>query len=254
MLDRETAQQFAREYKIDLFTVYREYLQILFLKYFYRKKESRKIYFKGGTAVKLLYGSFRFSEDLDFASLITGKHLEKMILDSLESLKNETPDVSYKPMETIADSFSGKIFQQLPDFRFPLTIRLDYSLREKPVLPVASSYLETAFPVTPFPLVCHLQPEEMLAEKVRAILNRCRGRDIFDLWFLLSKKVFLDWNLVNEKMALYKRKVSQAELLGVLEKFPQGEIRSDLTRFLPSSHRGLIREIKDLTIEKIKSL
>lgn len=254
MLDREAAQQLAREFKIDLFTVYREYLQVLFLKYFYRNKETREVYFKGGTAVRLLYGSFRFSEDLDFTSLITRKYLEEVILDSLEALEKEVPGVSFRHTETIDDSFSGRIFQQLPVSKIPLTIRLDFSLREKPILPVALTYLETAFPVTPYPLVCHLQPEEMLAEKVRAILSRCRGRDIFDLWFLLSKKVSLDWNLVNRKMALYKRKVSQAELLRILEEFPQNEIKSDLTRFLPTSHRRLIKEIKGLTIEKIKSL
>jgi len=253
MMDRDIAQQLAREFKIDLFTVYREYLQILFLRYFYRKKESRKVYFKGGTAIRFLYGSFRFSEDLDFTALISVKHLEEMILDSLEALKKETPEVRFEHTETIANSFSGRIFQQLPDFKFPLTIRLDFSLREKPVLPVALTYLETVFPVTPYPLVCHLQPEEILAEKVRATLIRSRGRDLFDLWFLLSKKVSLDWNLVNKKMALYNRKASQVELLKKLEEFPQDEIKSDLTRFLPSSHRRLIKDIKGLILEKVRS-
>jgi len=72
MLDKDTAQDLSRELRIDLFTVYREYLQLLFLKYFYNQKESQKIYFKGGTALRFLYGSFRFSEDLDFTSAYSG--------------------------------------------------------------------------------------------------------------------------------------------------------------------------------------
>lgn len=253
MLDKETARDLSHQFKIDLFTVYREYLQILFLKYFYRQKESWKIYFKGGTALRLLYDSFRFSEDLDFTSLVSQKRLEALVIKSLEDLNKEGRGISFKRIESIADSFSGRIFQKLPEFKFPLTIRLDFSLREKPCLAADSAYLETVFPVTPYPLIPHLKIEEMLAEKVRAIMTRYRGRDIFDLWFLLSKKVTIDWDVVNKKMSIYKKKVNQGELLTVVEDFPQDEIKNDLTRFLPISHRGLIKEIKKLVVEKLKT-
>ena len=70
MLDKETAQDLSKKLNIDLFTIYREYLQLLFLKYFYNQKETDKVYFKGGTALRFLFGSFRFSEDLDFTTLL----------------------------------------------------------------------------------------------------------------------------------------------------------------------------------------
>lgn len=54
MLNREQVQIFSKELKIDTFSVYREYLQLLFLKYFYDLKESNQVYFKGGTAIKFL--------------------------------------------------------------------------------------------------------------------------------------------------------------------------------------------------------
>jgi len=254
MLEKDIALQLSRELKIDLFTIYREYLQILFLKYFYRQKESQKIYFKGGTALRLLYGSFRFSEDLDFTSLVKKEELKELINKSINELSVEVAGVHFKKTESIADSFSGRIFQEIPEFKIPLTIRLDFSLREKPVLSVDSSYLETIFPVSPYPHVSHFKPEEMLAEKIRAVLTRCRGRDVFDFWFLLSKRVPVDWNLVNKKMTIYKKKVSKKDLLRALEGFPQDEIKNDLTRFLPMSHRNLIKEVKNLALEKIKAL
>jgi len=68
------------------------------------------------------------------------------------------------------------------------------------------------------------------------------------------KNVVVDWKLVNKKMAIYKKKVSEEDLLRALEEFPQNEIKNDLTRFLPASHRGLIKEIKKLPVEKIKIL
>jgi len=167
MLDKETARDLSRKLSIDLFTIYREYLQILFLKYFYRQRESSKIYFKGGTALRLLYGSFRFSEDLDFTSLVQENQLQQLILKSLKALSKEEAAISFKKAESIGDSFSGRIFQELPDIKFPLTIRIDFSLREEPVLTGDSSYLETVFPVIPYPYVSHLKVEEMLAEKIR---------------------------------------------------------------------------------------
>jgi len=223
------------------------------LKYFYRQKKSQKIYFRGGTAIRLLYGSFRFSEDLDFTSLVNKDELKELINKTIKELSLEVAGVRFKKVESMADSFSGRIFQELPEFKIPITIRLDFSLREKPVLSVDSSYLETIFPVSPYPLISHLKAEEMLAEKIRAILTRCRGRDLCDFWFLLSKKIPVDWNLVNKKMAIYKKKVSEEDLLRTLEEFPQNEIKNDLTRFLPASHRDLIKEIKKMAVEKIKS-
>lgn len=251
MLDREAAQDFAKKLKIDLFTVYREYLQLLFLKYFYNQKESEKIYFKGGTALRFLFDSFRFSEDLDFTSLLTEKKVQILITKTLQDLKKEVEEISFKKTETIANSFSARLFQKIPEFRFPLTLRLDFSFREKPLLP-DTSYIETIFPVGPFPQVSHLKIEELLAEKVRAVLTRKRGRDIFDLYFILSRKIPIDWKLINKKMALYKKKANLEKLTKAIREFPQEEIKNDLTKFLPLTHRNLVKKIKNLTLEKLE--
>ena len=253
MLDKETAQDFAKKLKIDLFTVYREYLHLLFLKYFYSQKESEKIYFKGGTALRFLYDSFRFSEDLDFTSLLSEDKIKILFTKTLQDLSKEAGEISFKETETIANSFSCRLFQKIPEFKFPLTVRLDFSLREKPFFP-NTSYIETIFPVGPFPQVSHLKIEELLAEKVRAIFTRTRGRDIFDLYFILSKKIPIDWRLVNKKMTLYKKEVNLQQLIKIIKEFPQEEINNDLTKFLPLTHRNLVEKIKDLTLEKLKTI
>jgi predicted nucleotidyltransferase component of viral defense system len=253
MIDKETLQDLAKELKIDLFTVSREYLQLLFLKYFYAQKESEKVYFKGGTALRFLFGSFRFSEDLDFTSLLSKNKLKILINRTIQNLKKEAGEISFKEEKTIANAFTGRLFQKLPEFSFPLTIRLDFSLREKPFLTEAS-YLETVFPVGPFPQISHLKIEELMAEKTRAILTRKRGRDIFDFYFLLSKKVPIDWKVVNKKMALYKKTADIKKLIEAIKNFPQEEIKEDLTKFLPLTHRDLVEKIKELTLEKLEDL
>lgn len=250
MLDKETAKELSKKLKIDLFTIYREYLQLLFLKYFYEKKGTEKVYFKGGTALHFLFDSFRFSEDLDFTSLLAKRKIQILIEKTLQDLTKEGEKVFFKKEKSIANSFSGRIFQELSEFKFPLTIRIDFSFREKPFL-TDSSFIETIFPIGPFPQVSHLKIEEIMAEKVRAILTRVRGRDIFDLYFLLSKKVPIDWKLVEKKMRYYKKRAKKEDLILAIQKFPQKEIKEDLTKFLPLSHRNLIEKIKRLTLEKL---
>lgn len=253
MLDKETAQDLSKKLNIDLFTIYREYLQLLFLKYFYTKKESEKVHFKGGTALRFLYGSFRFSEDLDFNTLFKEEKIKYLIDKTLKDLNREVEGITFKKTKSIANSFSGRIFQENPEFKFALTVRLDFSLREKPFL-IETSYIETIFPVGPYPQVTHLKIEELMAEKIRAILTRTRGRDIFDLWFFLSRNIKIDWNLVNKKMALYKKKADPAKLIKAVQDIPREEIKTDLTKFLPLNDRNLVEKIKDLTLEKLKGL
>lgn len=253
MLDKETAQNLSRELKIDLFTIYREYLQLLFLKYFYLLKGGESVYFKGGTALRFLFNSFRFSEDLDFSSILKKQDLKNLIAKTLQSLNRELPNLTFKEGKTFKDSLSGKIYQVLPEFKFSLTIRLDFSMREKTYHP-ETSLIETNFPVGPYPQVIHLKAEEIMAEKVRAVLARTKGRDIFDLWFLLSKKILVDWDLVNDKMKIYNESSNLKRLINSIEKASQKEIEFDLRKFLPTSHRNILPKIKDLTLEKLQGL
>lgn len=45
--------------------------------------------------------------------------------------------------------------------------------------------------------------EEILAEKVRACLTRARPRDLYDIWFLRSKGIALDRQMIEEKLGFY---------------------------------------------------
>lgn len=79
---------------------------------------------------------------------------------------------------------------------------------------------------------------------MRAFIIRGKGRDIFDIWFLLSKKIRINWDLVNLKMAYYKRKTNLEEIINTISAMPLQEIQKDLTRFLPLNQRPMIKKIK----------
>ena len=66
--------------------VLREYLQILILKELYKAELGRKLYFTGGTYLRLVHSLKRFSEDLDFnTNTITKQEFEGL----LKKVKNE---------------------------------------------------------------------------------------------------------------------------------------------------------------------
>ncbi len=68
MISIETLEKLSKQYQIALFpNIVREYFQHLFLAELYKFPDAGKLLFKGGTALRIVYGSPRFSEDLDFS-------------------------------------------------------------------------------------------------------------------------------------------------------------------------------------------
>ncbi|MBI3277184.1 MAG: nucleotidyl transferase AbiEii/AbiGii toxin family protein [Chlamydiae bacterium] len=93
MLTEEQLQNLSRRFQIDIFSILREYLQLLFLKIFYELKGSEKVYFKGGTAIHFLYGSFRFSEDLDFTISSRLIRLQDLLKEMVGRMSYEIPSL-----------------------------------------------------------------------------------------------------------------------------------------------------------------
>ena len=76
-----------------------------------------------------------------------------------------------------------------------------------------------------------LDEKEILAEKIRALINRTESRDLYDVWALLNKGVEIDRKLLNEKLIEENSKISNL-------KFPSKEEYEnnlkDLVSILPS--------------------
>lgn len=102
MMTKAQIETLSKYYRIDEFSIQREYLQLIFLSHLYQHKKSGEIYFKGGTALRLLYQSSRFSEDLDFTSEYNKRTVEKIIKDVEKSIRSELPGLN------ISILYSGK--------------------------------------------------------------------------------------------------------------------------------------------------
>jgi predicted nucleotidyltransferase component of viral defense system len=250
MITNDLIERLGRKYRIDNFTILREYLQLVFLKYFYQQPEAGRIYFKGGTAIHFIYQSFRFSEDLDFTSTLDESTTRGLVQRSFVDFSQETTNVALEEQETVK-GLKFRIKHQPPETKQTLPIRLDFSFRERAIY-TDNSVIESDFPVAPYPLVSHLKAEELLAEKVRALLVRGKPRDAFDIWYLQSKDTPLDKELIRKKLAIYPDLHPtdiKAEIVHAVKQIPETEFRQDLNRFLPENYRNFYQQLPAL-IEK----
>lgn len=80
----------------------REFLQILILKIIYDLGFFKNLSFVGGTALRILYDSRRFSEDLDFSLTKKENYNFDAFTQSLEKqLKNYALETEIKPRDKI---------------------------------------------------------------------------------------------------------------------------------------------------------
>lgn len=235
MITKNQLNEFSRKFKINQSVVYREYLQLIFLNEFYRFAGSNKVFFKGGTAIHILLGGPRFSEDLDFTVALPEKKFKALFNQVYNQLAKQEV-INIKERKTI----SGKRFLltagagTLPYATF---VNLDFSFREKVVRP-QKSILNTPFPILFTSYVFHLSKEELLAEKIRALLTRKKGRDLYDVWFLLTQGAILEKELVKNKAAYYNLGlIGKKDILQRIDSFSEKEFILDVRPFVPLPER-----------------
>ena len=250
MIDEFTLKTMSKKFGIDRITILREYIQILFLKNLFNTKGSEDVFFKGGTAIHLLLKSPRFSEDLDFTSNVGIEKLENIVKKAVSLSKKEIPGISADRFETSKQVLKSKILYK-DDLKYPVSIKLDFSLREIP-LTKQHVILETQFPFPYLPVIPCLDWEEILAEKIRAMLTRAKGRDLFDIYFLLSKGIHINESFVKEKLKFYNLKYDPEDLIEKVNSFGEALLKRDLGKFLPPAQRKIIPLLRQVTAEKLK--
>lgn len=209
MLTRFQLEGVARKEGVPLHAVERDYVQHVLL----RHAAAPPLTFKGGTCLRIAYGSPRYSEDLDFNA--DGAADEAMA--HLESAAAHLADygmpaqLARRPARqglVAALRYEGPLFTG--DNRSRGAIQFDISLRHEPV-----ATEEIFVPRTPYAdvpqLVLHvLTREQLFAEKARALAVRGKPRDLYDVHFLLSRGFTASREILDLKMGLYRRRFSKA--------------------------------------------
>ena len=253
MITEAQIHSLSRRWGIDQVTIMREYLQILFLSHLYGLARSDKVFFKGGTAIRFLKASFRFSEDLDFTSTLPPEQVAVLFGRAVFGLSREAEGVGIEKFKVKKNSIISRIKHKAGKNAHSLGIHLEISVREKPLTKKVSQ-IETLLPISPYPIITHLSDEEILSEKVRALLKRAKGRDLFDVWFLMTKEVKLNWNMVEKKMKFYGEGADFGHLVSKIQLFDEKKLVQDLAKFLPRRQRKLIPDLQANVIKRLEEI
>jgi len=171
----------------------REYLQVRLLEGLQSAGASADLVFHGGTALRLLYRTPRFSEDLDFAVLRvdTPFDLVSVLTCVKHELDREGYDVSVSvktttPVHKALIRFRGLLYEMglspLPDETMLIKLEVDTNPPEHAGITTSRIPRRFGQPVR----VVHHDQATLLAGKLSAILTRgwVKGRDVFDLvWY-----------------------------------------------------------------------
>lgn len=237
MITKDQIKNLSKTFQIDEYTILREYLQLVFLSYLYQEKIASQIYFKGGTAMRLLFGSPRFSEDLDFSTNYDDLQIAKLLKKITAKISQEMPEIKLTSLYKGKEGIRFRLMVKNTEFKYPLSIRLDFH-KQKSIKDVEVSTLTTQFPLVIFPQIFHLSQEAILREKFEAVRTRNKGRDIFDIWFLLSR------GIKNARLKIGTIKT--------IESFSQNLLEKDLGKFLPRGQKQIIPVLKQEILKIIR--
>lgn len=244
MISIEILEKLSRQYQMGVFPhIVREYFQHIFLGELYKLPDGEKMLFKGGTALRIVYGSPRFSEDLDF-SLFGVAHneikpfVEKLFIHVLAEI--ERIGIVVELGEKI-DRTSGGYFG-VATFRMfeyqPVGVEINVSSRNG--RKVSGEVDSIANNFVPTYTIIHLPQAEIVEEKIfDALMKRKKPRDFYDLYIIMRKGMLTSEQ--KKKLGLTKD--------SIVAWAKQINFKTELGAFLPADQQGIIRDFST-TLER----
>ena len=221
-MDQVLAENLSRRLKIALEHVVREEYELLILRNLMETSLSSALVLKGGTALRLAYGSPRFSDDLDFSLLAPIS--EEVFVSVAETIAKALPEVIL--VEALAKRFTLFALYKVrePYLPYAFSIKLEVSTRPETWKREQDFTLRLlTSPVTPVSVLAQVVTlERMWADKQSALATRRQPRDLYDLWFIAQKL----------------RRTFTPDLSG----FDRRTIRRELRKYLPRSHWQVIEQ------------
>ncbi len=190
MISATEIAKHARANGVPTSTIERDYAQNWFLKALYSKE--RGMVFKGGTAIRKTHiNNYRFSDDLDFTmvSQVNDDRLKEVIRECIDFARDEA-NIDFEDrvvLEQNENGWVGKVyFRILRRAGAPIKIKLDVSKTENEILMTPSEQLPVFHNYSDEynAIVDVYSLQETVAEKVRALFQRIRPRDLYDVYCL----------------------------------------------------------------------
>lgn len=190
--------------KYPLHIAEKDYLLTLVLQVIASSDLGRTLVFKGGTALHHCYlEQCRFSEDLDFSSNQTAISLEeaRKVFEKIEYLKIKKDYISGATVKLEKLQYVGPLIQ-------PSSLKVEIDFLQNVILPPQVLKYQNVWGVDFTVPVMDIR--EICAEKIRAMSDRARYRDFYDMCLILDA-----------------HKIDLAE---VIELVKQKEVRKPITK------------------------
>lgn len=210
-MDKYELQKWSQKLLISPVEIIREELEMAILHYISQSELSENLVFKGGTALRLCYGSPRFSQDLDFNQLnkVKKSKLEKV----LTTTSNKYPEINIDEIINKRYTLFSLLKVNSPHLKYNISIKIEISKRDYGLKEDDYSLKTANSQLSPFsPIIYTYSLERILLEKQMAIKTRNKPRDYFDLWFI-SQKLDKDIFMPRPKMKASKFKGELNQLL-----------------------------------------
>lgn len=235
MIDPQAIQRLAIQHQTTTQNIAREYCQHLFLSAFYQQAAAERVLFKGGTALRIVYGSPRFSEDLDFSGVGVRRHtIEGLLMDTLVDVERVGVALEIEEAKATSGGYLGIIRSRVLDFH--VTIQVEVSLRGRAASTRPATVL-VASDVIPAYTVLTLPTEQLVEEKLRALLERAASRDFYDLYFIIRKGL----------LPVTRRHLLKAVHRRLMQMPPTSF--QELTFFLPRNQHRLVKQFR-MTLDR----
>jgi predicted nucleotidyltransferase component of viral defense system len=177
LIPRSHFTRIADENEVDARTVERDYVLTHVLAGICQQPDSRRMGFKGGTALRLCYfADYRFSADLDF-SLLDEMSVDEALSVVRSALSDVASAIGFAHLALTEDC-------KRVEYVGPLGKRRDVKLDlagDELVENTSMQPLIARYPDQPNVDVHVYTLEEIAAEKVRCVIQRLQARDLFDL-------------------------------------------------------------------------
>jgi len=212
-------EELAKTLKVSPVRVVQEAYEMAILRGLAESKIGRFLVFKGGTALRLIYGAPRFSEDLDFS--LTKSFPKKDFKSVVQEIAKEEPYLEL--VEALKKRWTFfALFRVREEFLAqPCSIKVEISSREK--IKKFETRVATSEAVAFEVLLKVFSLEQLFEDKKRLLKKRAEPKDLFDLWYLSQK---------------LKREVDIPTL-----KISKKHLKRELHKFLPQSYWPVVEEL-----------
>ncbi|MFO7792320.1 MAG: nucleotidyl transferase AbiEii/AbiGii toxin family protein [Thermoplasmatota archaeon] len=256
MISKDKLIDISKNTSLHLYQQEKDYLIKLFLYNYFRRFDSAV--FKGGTCLRYIYGTERFSEDIDLNLTTEPEQFQKEVKKILEEFKKVGIEYGFIKEELFEEAYTCEIWFYGPLYegtdQTRNKFRIDAGKRGGTLLEPRWKLIDSEYPETKKKfLVQVMNEDELLVEKFITMLTRSKGRDLYDVWYLLMSDMTVSPELFEKKLDLL------IDGYGLQDKFSWGsypseeEYHRDMERLVPKviPYNQVITEVKK-QIEELK--